>query len=246
MTPGAARRPRRLPLHHRRPDPRARRCDDLRALAPDEARSARPSCGATAIPAYTTSVGWLGYDDDKIRRLCREALAEGWTRFKMKVGADVADDVRRAPDHPRGDRAGARCWRSTRTSAGTCGEAIALDGASSRSSTRTGSRSRPARTTSSATRRSPAPSRRSGVATGEHVHNRVMFKQLLQADAIAICQIDACRLGGVNEVLAVLLHGGRVRRAGLPARRRRRAVRARPAPVGGRLHRDQRLARRAG
>src|SRR6186997_221843 len=47
-------------------------------------------------PAYTTSVGWLGYDDDKIRRLCREALAEGWTRFKMKVGADVADDVRRA------------------------------------------------------------------------------------------------------------------------------------------------------
>src|SRR5207249_374314 len=51
---------------------------------------------ATGYPAYTTSVGWLGYDDDKIRRLCREALAEGWTRFKMKVGADRADDVRRA------------------------------------------------------------------------------------------------------------------------------------------------------
>src|SRR5262245_46862315 len=47
-------------------------------------------------PAYTTSVGWLGYPDDKIRALCREALAEGWTRFKLKVGADVADDRRRA------------------------------------------------------------------------------------------------------------------------------------------------------
>src|SRR5207248_11174685 len=47
-------------------------------------------------PAYTTSVGWLGYDDAKIERLCREALAEGWTRFKMKVGADLADDRRRA------------------------------------------------------------------------------------------------------------------------------------------------------
>ena len=70
------------------------------------------------------------------------------------------------------------------------------------------------------------------VATGEHVHNRVMFKQFLQAGAIGVCQIDACRLGGVNEVVAVLLLAAEVRRPGLPARRRRRPVRAGPAPVG--------------
>ena len=73
------------------------------------------------------------------------------------------------------------------------------------STTPGGSRSRPARTTSSGTRairREIAPIR---VATGEHVQNRVIFKQLFQAEAIDVCQIDACRLGGVNEVLAVLL-----------------------------------------
>ena len=84
------------------------------------------------------------------------------------------------------------------------------------------------------------------VATGEHCHNRVMFKQFLQADAIGFCQIDTCRLGGVNEVLAVLLLGGEARSPGLPARGRRRPVRVRPAPRDLRLHRGQRLARRAG
>ena len=74
--------------------------------------------------------------------------------------------------------------------------------------------------------RSPAAVAPIGVATGEHVHNRVMFKQLLQAEAIGFCQIDACRLGGVNEVLAVLLLAAQVRRAGVPARGRRRPVRA--------------------
>ena len=77
------------------------------ALTPDEAlalleqaapgREARTAeLLARGYPAYTTSVGWLGYDDAKVRRLAREALADGWTRFKMKVGADVEDDVRRA------------------------------------------------------------------------------------------------------------------------------------------------------
>ena len=145
------------------------------ALTPDEAlerscvRSPSPAARAReaelrrdGYPAYTTSVGWLGYDDDKIRRLCREALADGWTRFKMKVGADVDDDVRRARDHPRGDRTGAGCWRSTPTSAGTSARRSTWMAAPGASSTRTGSRSRRARTTSSATRRSPGPSRRSG------------------------------------------------------------------------------------
>ena len=77
------------------------------ALTPDEARRALDRLVPTraareaelrerGYPAYTTSVGWLGYSDDKIRRLCREALAAGFTRFKIKVGADRADDIRRA------------------------------------------------------------------------------------------------------------------------------------------------------
>jgi L-fuconate dehydratase len=154
-------------------------------------------------PAYTTSVGWLGYDDAKIRRLCREALADGWTSFKLKVGADVEDDVRRVrivreeigPDRLMAIDANQR-WN--------VGEAIEWMGALA-----------PfdpywiEEPTSpddilghAAIARAVAPIR---VATGEHVHNRVMFKQFLQAEAIGVCQIDACRLGGVNEVVAVLL-----------------------------------------
>jgi L-fuconate dehydratase len=158
---------------------------------------------ATGYPAYTTSIGWLGYDDDKIRRLCREALADGWTRFKMKVGASLEDDRRRAAiirseigaermlavdANQRWDVPVAIAWMrelaefdpywieeptSPDDILGHAAIAAAL-----------------------------APIR---VATGEHVHNRVMFKQLLQARALSICQIDACRLGGVNEVVAVLL-----------------------------------------
>ena len=158
---------------------------------------------ATGYPAYTTSVGWLGYDDDKIRRLCREALAEGWTRFKMKVGADRADDVRRArmirteigPDrmlavdaNQRWDVPVAISWMRDLAPFDPywIEEPTSPDDILGHA----------------AIARAVAPIR---VATGEHVHNRVMFKQLLQAGAISICQIDACRLGGVNEVVAVLL-----------------------------------------
>ena len=154
-------------------------------------------------PAYTTSVGWLGYPDDKIRRLCREALAEGWTRFKVKVGADVQDDIRRCrivreeigPDRMMAVDANQR-W--------SVGEAIEWMGHLARFD--------PywiEEPTSpddilghAAVARAVAPIR---VATGEHVHNRVMFKQFFQAEALSICQIDSCRLAGVNEVLAVLL-----------------------------------------
>ena len=158
---------------------------------------------ATGYPAYTTSVGWLGYDDGKIRRLCREALAEGWTRFKMKVGADRADDVRRArmirteigPDrmlavdaNQRWDVPVAISWMRDLAPFDPywIEEPTSPDDILGHA----------------AIARAVAPIR---VATGEHVHNRVMFKQLLQAGAISICQIDACRLGGVNEVVAVLL-----------------------------------------
>jgi len=154
-------------------------------------------------PAYNTSVGWLGYPDEKVRRLCQEALADGWTRFKMKVGADVADDIRRGgiireeigPDrmlavdaNQRWDVGQAIDWMRELEPLGAywIEEPTSPDDILGHA----------------AIARAVAPVR---VATGEHVHNRVMFKQLLQADAIGVCQIDACRLAGVNEVLAVLL-----------------------------------------
>src|SRR4029079_16948983 len=182
--------------------PPERALERLRSLAPRRAER-ESELRRDGYPAYTTSVGWLGYDDDKIRRLCREALADGWTRFKMKVGADLDDDIRRAamiraeigPDrmlavdaNQRWDVPVAIEWM--RALAGSdrywIEEPTSPDDILGHA----------------AIARALAPIR---VATGEHVHNRVMFKQLLQAEAISICQIDACRLGGVNEVVAVLL-----------------------------------------
>ena len=154
-------------------------------------------------PAYTTSVGWLGYDDDKIRRLCREALAAGWTRFKMKVGADVEDDVRRmriirdeiGPDRMLAVDANQR-WDV----------GVAIDWMAQLAPFDPYWIEEPTSPDDilghAAIARAVAPIR---VATGEHVHNRIMFKQFLAAGALSVCQIDACRLGGVNEVVAVLL-----------------------------------------
>jgi L-fuconate dehydratase len=176
--------------------------DILDRLAPSRA-DRRAELVRDGYPAYTTSVGWLGYGDDKIRRLCGEALADGWTRFKMKVGADVDDDLRRirivreeiGPDlmlavdaNQRWDVGEAIEWmeRLAPFDPYWIEEPTSPDDILGHA----------------AIARAVAPIR---VATGEHVHNRVMFKQLLQANAIGVCQIDACRLGGVNEVIAVLL-----------------------------------------
>ena len=156
-------------------------------------------------PAYTTSAGWLGYSDDKIRRLCREAILDGFTHFKMKVGADLQDDIRRATimrdeigahrtmmvdANQRWDVADAIEWMKSLAfckplwiEEPTSPDDILGHAAIARAMEPLGI----------------------GVATGEHCHNRVMFKQLLQANAIRYCQIDSCRLGGVNEVVAVLL-----------------------------------------
>ena len=153
-------------------------------------------------PAYTTSVGWLGYPDDKIRRLSREALAEGWTRFKMKVGADVADDLRRG--RIIREEIGDRLLAVDANQRWDVDQAVEwmralepLDAYWIEEPT-----SPDDILGHAAIARAVAPVR---VATGEHVHNRVMFKQFLQANAMGVCQVDACRLGGVNEVLAVLL-----------------------------------------
>ena len=84
--------------------PPERALDRLRALAPTRARSARPSCGATATPRTRPRSAGSATTTTRSGELCREALAEGWTRFKLKVGADVEDDRRRARHRARGDR----------------------------------------------------------------------------------------------------------------------------------------------
>jgi L-fuconate dehydratase len=156
-------------------------------------------------PAYTTSAGWLGYPDDKIRRLCREALAEGFTHFKVKVGADRADDLRRTAI-VREEIGPSRFLMIDANQRWDVGQAIEW--------TRALAPARPLwieEPTSPDDVLGHAAIARAleplgiGVATGEHCQNRVVFKQLLQARAIAYCQVDSCRLGGVNEVVAVLL-----------------------------------------
>ena len=158
-------------------------------------------------PAYTTSAGWLGYSDDKIRRLCREAIADGWSHFKIKVGRDLADDVRRS-SIIRDEIGPARKLMMDANQVWDVDDAIA----SMRELARFDpwwieEPTSPDDVLGHATiARVIAPI---GVATGEQCHNRVMFKQLMQAGAIRFCQIDSCRLGGVNEVLAVLLLAAR-------------------------------------
>jgi L-fuconate dehydratase len=194
------------------------RCVDFRyitdALTPDEALALLQRLAPTraqrerelrdsGYPAYTTSAGWLGYSDDKIRRLCREGMAEGWSHFKIKVGRDLADDVRRAslireeigPDRKLMVDAN-QVWEVNEAIA-SMRELARFDPWWIEEPTS------PDDVLGHATiARAVAPI---GVATGEHCQNRIVFKQLMQANAIAFCQIDACRLGGVNEVIAVLL-----------------------------------------
>ena len=178
----------------------------LHDLAPTRARR-EAEIVRDGYPAYTTSVGWLGYGDDKIRRLCAEALAAGWTRFKMKVGADLEDDVRRAgivrdaigadsllmmDANQRWDVGTAIAWMKPLAAFDPywIEEPTSPDDILGHA----------------AIAQAVHPIR---VATGEHVHNRVMFKQFLAAGAMDVCQVDACRLGGVNEALAVLLLAAR-------------------------------------
>ena len=184
------------------------------AITPDEALAllngmveTRPKRKADILdrgyPAYTTSAGWLGYSDEKIRLLIREAMADGWTHFKMKVGRDLDDDIRRAslireeigPDNilmmdanQVWDVPQAIEWMKalSRFDPLWIEEPTSPDDILGHA----------------AIAKAVAPV---GVATGEHCHNRVMFKQFLQAGAMSYCQIDSCRLGGVNEVIAVLL-----------------------------------------
>jgi L-fuconate dehydratase len=154
-------------------------------------------------PAYTTSTGWLGYTDEKVRRLCREAMAQGWTAFKMKVGPNLEDNLRRAalmraeigPERRLMMDAN-QCWDVGETIL-QMKELARFDPYWIEEPTS------PDDVLGHATiARAVAPI---GVATGEVCQNRVLFKQFLQAGAIRFLQVDSCRMGGVNEVLGVLL-----------------------------------------
>ena len=162
---------------------------------------------AKGYPSYTTSAGWLGYSDDALREKCRDLKERGWSHFKIKVGRDLADDLRRCRvlrqemgrdahmmvdanqvwDVPQaitwiGQLAQFEPWfveEPTHPDDILGHQAIS---------------------------RAIAPIR---VATGEMCHNRIMFKQFMQAGAMQVCQLDSCRLGGVNEVLAVMLLAAR-------------------------------------
>jgi L-fuconate dehydratase len=194
------------------------RCLDFRyvtdALTPSEAIALLKRHAATraerekemlehGFPAYTTSAGWLGYDDAKVRRLAREGVAQGWTHFKQKVGGNLEEDVRRARILREEIGAQAKLMMDA-NQVWDVDEAV--------TNMRRLAEFDPwwiEEPTSpddvlghAAIRRRLHPI---GVATGEHCQNRVMFKQLLQAEAIDFCQIDSCRLGGLNEVLVVLL-----------------------------------------
>jgi len=154
-------------------------------------------------PAYTTSPGWLGYSDEKLVRLAKEAVADGFRTIKLKVGANVEDDVRRCrlaretvgndiaiaiDANQRWDVAPAIAWlrRLVEFDIAWIEEPTSPDDVLGHAAIRRGV--------------APMP-----VSTGEHTHNRVMFKQLLQAQAVDLIQIDAARVGGVNENLAILL-----------------------------------------
>lgn len=193
-------------------------CIDFRyltdALTPEQALALLERHAATkaerveemqrdGVPSYTTSAGWLGYPDEKLRELCRSLKARGWTHFKIKVGRDLDDDIRRCRiireeigwdmrlmmdanqvwdvDQAISHMKALAEFNPWFIEEPTCPDDILGHAAIAKAI---------------------API---SVATGEVCHNRVMFKQLMQAGGLQICQIDSCRLGGVNEVLAVLL-----------------------------------------
>jgi L-fuconate dehydratase len=193
-------------------------CVDFRyiddALTPDEALEILCRAESTkaereltllaeGFPAYTTSAGWLGYPEESLPDRARAALADGFTHLKLKVGGDLESDVRRArivreaigPEHRLSLDAN-QAW----------GIVQAIDAIGALSEVDPWWIEEPTSPDDilghKRIRDAVAPVR---IATGEHVQNRVVFKQLLQLGAIDVCQVDCCRLGGVNEVLAVVL-----------------------------------------
>lgn len=178
----------------------------LRAAEPGRAERERVLL-AQGYPAYTTTPGWLGYSDDKLERLCREAVADGFDMIKLKVGGDIDDDVRRmriareavgphvriatdANQRWEVDEAIAWMARLAEFDPAWIEEPTNPDDVLGHAAIARGV--------------APIP-----VATGEHGGGRVMFKQFLQAGALSVLQIDASRVAGVNENIAILLLAAR-------------------------------------
>ena len=174
----------------------------LRRAAPGKAEREQQML-REGYPGYTTAAGWLGYSEEKMRRLAREAVEAGWTHLKQKVGADIEQDMRRAQilreelgwdrklmmDANQTwdvDQAVTNMRRLAEFDPWWIEEPTSPDDVLGHAAIR--QRIHPI-----------------GVATGEHAHNRVMFKQFFQAAAMDFCQLDPARLGGLNEVLAVVL-----------------------------------------
>jgi len=180
--------------------------DLLKRRAPGKAQR-EAEMRRDGFPAYTTSVGWLGFTDEEVQRRCRAAVERGWTHVKMKVGGNPDDDARRAA-LIRGEIGSERFLMMDANQVWDVEEAIAatnrlaeFDPWWMEEPTSPDDILGHARIA-----REVAPVR---IATGEHCHNRTMFKQLMQSGGLGVCQLDACRLGGVNEVLAVLLLAAR-------------------------------------
>jgi L-fuconate dehydratase len=176
--------------------------DLLRQAVPGRAERERELL-ARGFPAYTTSPGWLGYPDEKLTRLAKQAVADGFTQIKLKVGADLGDDLRRC----RAARAAVGPEIRIAIDANqrwNVDEAVAWVGALGAFEPYwVEEPTSPDDVLGhAAIRRAVTPVK---VATGEHVQNRIVFKQLLQAAAIDVLQIDAVRVGGVNENLAIML-----------------------------------------
>jgi L-fuconate dehydratase len=157
----------------------------------------------SGYPCYTTSAGWLGYSDDKLRRLCQEAVDAGYRHVKLKVGANLDDDIRRlsiareviGPDAALMIDAN-QVWDVPQAiewvKALAQFDPLWIEEPTSPDDI----------LGHAAIRRAVAPI---GVASGEHGMNRVLFKQMFQAGALDFCQLDSARLGSVNEILAVYL-----------------------------------------
>jgi L-fuconate dehydratase len=174
----------------------------LRAAASGRAERERLLL-AEGYPAYTTTPGWYGYDDEKLVRLCHEAVVAGYRLIKIKVGGNLVDDVRRVGLARQAVGPTVRIAVDANQIWGVPEAITWMRELSPFDPYWIEEPTSPDDVLGhAAVRRALAPIK---VATGEHVHNAVMFKQLLQADAVDVVQIDACRVGGVNENLAILL-----------------------------------------
>ncbi|KAH7312201.1 L-galactonate dehydratase [Stachybotrys elegans] len=181
--------------------------DLLRSVESGKAERLQHALDSRAVPAYTTSAGWLGYSEDKMKALLKETLAAGYKHFKLKVGGNLDDDKRRcriARDVIGYDQGNIlmvdanQVWSVSEAiewmkelaeyKPWFIEEPTSPDDILGHKAVREGLKPYGI-----------------GVATGEMCQNRVIFKQLLASGAIDVCQLDACRLGGVNEALAVLL-----------------------------------------